>query len=105
MIDYPKTPDSTDSIGDHIQTLDSFEKEVNHEEEEVPASPHSYLSMQSCKQFPNMTTVEPLSRVLEPVMVLSVFLTIISNSFVFYIINLLNVENGFYLILNYRSSI
>ncbi|KAG7206061.1 hypothetical protein KM043_003459 [Ampulex compressa] len=67
-IDPPRTPDSMDSAVDHMETLESLEH-VYARQEEATASPHSYLSMPSCKQFPSMRSVEPLSRVLEPVMV------------------------------------
>ncbi|XP_076647252.1 uncharacterized protein LOC143355919 [Halictus rubicundus] len=69
-VDMPKTSDSMDVIDDHLEALESLETSYRrHEEEEATASPHSYLSMPNCKQFPNMKSVEPLSRVLEPVMV------------------------------------
>lgn len=64
-IDTPQTSDSTDVIVDH---LDSLENNYT-KQEEATASPYSYLSMPSCKAFPSMKNVEPLSRVLEPVMV------------------------------------
>ncbi|XP_017756666.1 PREDICTED: uncharacterized protein LOC108548307 isoform X2 [Eufriesea mexicana] len=67
-IDTPRTSDSTDVIVDHLETLDSLENNYTRQEE-ATASPHSYLSMPSCKPFPSMKSVEPLSRVLEPVMV------------------------------------
>lgn len=75
---YPKTSDSTDS-NEPIPTLDSLEKEYCHEEE-APGSPHSYLSMPSCKDFPDMSSVEPLCRVLEPIKVFfpSILLHLIS---------------------------
>ncbi|XP_066594081.1 uncharacterized protein [Prorops nasuta] len=67
-MDQPRTPDSIDSTSEKIETLDSVE--TGHpRQEEGHASPHSYLSMPSCKQFPNMRSVEPLSKLLEPVMV------------------------------------
>ncbi|XP_076390699.1 uncharacterized protein LOC100883637 isoform X3 [Megachile rotundata] len=68
-IDTPRTSDSTDVVADHLETFDSLENNYTRQEEEATASPHSYLSMPSCKQFPSMKSVEPLSRVLEPVMV------------------------------------
>ncbi|XP_076296942.1 uncharacterized protein LOC143217070 [Lasioglossum baleicum] len=71
-VDMPKTSDSMDVIVDHLEALESLETNYTRheeEEEEATASPHSYLSMPNCKQFPNMKSVEPLSRVLEPVMV------------------------------------
>nr|XP_033333535.1 uncharacterized protein LOC117224597 [Megalopta genalis] len=73
-VDMPRTSDSTYVIADHLEALESLEAnymrhEEDKEEEEASASPHSYLSMPNCKQFPNMKSVEPLSRVLEPVMV------------------------------------
>lgn len=66
-MDQPRTPDS-DTATDHIETLESLEN-GHAKQEEFTASPQSYLSMPSCKQFPSMRSVEPLSRVLEPVMV------------------------------------
>ncbi|KAL6267619.1 hypothetical protein P5V15_000694 [Pogonomyrmex californicus] len=60
---------SPDSLTDHVETLTSLENGYVKHKEESTASPRSYLSMPSCKQFPSMRTVEPLSRVLEPVMV------------------------------------
>ncbi|RLU25185.1 hypothetical protein DMN91_003277 [Ooceraea biroi] len=65
-IDQPRTPDSLNT--DRIETLDSLGNGYVKREEST-ASPQSYLSMPSCKQFPSMRSVEPLSRVLEPVMV------------------------------------
>ncbi|XP_015172713.1 PREDICTED: uncharacterized protein LOC107064500 [Polistes dominula] len=67
-IDPPRTPDSMDTIADHTEMLESLENGYPRQEE-VLASPRSYLSMPSCKQFPSMRSVEPLSRVLEPVTV------------------------------------
>ncbi|XP_076236343.1 uncharacterized protein LOC143180480 [Calliopsis andreniformis] len=69
IVDTSRTLESTDVIVDHLDTLDSMETNYAKQEEEATASPHSYLSMPSCKQFPSMKGVEPLSRVLEPVMV------------------------------------
>jgi len=70
-MDQPRTPDSLNMITDaHIETLDSLGNGYAKQEEST-ASPQSYLSMPSCKQFPSMRSVEPLSRVLEPVMVIS----------------------------------
>ncbi|XP_012534306.1 uncharacterized protein LOC105835502 isoform X3 [Monomorium pharaonis] len=60
---------SPDSLTDHIETLESLENGYVKHKEESTASPRSYLSMPSCKQFPSMRSVEPLSRVLEPVTV------------------------------------
>ncbi|XP_076684315.1 uncharacterized protein LOC143377172 isoform X3 [Andrena cerasifolii] len=81
-INTPRTSDSTDVIVDHLETFDSLdtnykrkrekaeeEDDGDDDEEEATASPHSYLSMPSCKEFPSMKGVEPLSRVLEPVIV------------------------------------
>ncbi|XP_017877266.1 uncharacterized protein LOC108623338 [Ceratina calcarata] len=70
-IDTPRTSDSMDVVVDQLEALDSLENNYSRtqEEEEATASPHSYLSMPSCKPFPSMKSVEPLSRVLEPVMV------------------------------------
>ncbi|XP_032678563.1 uncharacterized protein LOC116847568 isoform X2 [Odontomachus brunneus] len=67
-VDQPGTPDSLDTVDDHMGTLESLENGYVKREEST-ASPRSYLSMPSCKQFPSMRSVEPLSRVLEPVMV------------------------------------
>ncbi|XP_011162628.2 uncharacterized protein LOC105197781 isoform X2 [Solenopsis invicta] len=61
--------ESPDSLTDHIETLESLENGYVKHKEDSTASPRSYLSMPSCKQFPSMRSVEPLSRVLEPVMV------------------------------------
>ncbi|XP_029039183.2 uncharacterized protein LOC114874237 isoform X1 [Osmia bicornis bicornis] len=69
VMDTSRTSDSTDVIADHLETFDSLENNYSRQDEEATASPHSYLSMPSCKQFPSMKSVEPLSRVLEPVMV------------------------------------
>ncbi|XP_020287267.1 uncharacterized protein LOC109856414 [Pseudomyrmex gracilis] len=66
--DQLRTPDSMDSAIDRTETLESLENSYVKREEST-ASPRSYLSMLSCKQFPSMRSVEPLSRVLEPVMV------------------------------------
>lgn len=68
-LDEPRTPDSMNTVADHIETLESLENGYVKREEST-ASPRSYLSMPSCKQFPSMRSVEPLSRVLEPVMVI-----------------------------------
>ncbi|KOC61153.1 hypothetical protein WH47_04419 [Habropoda laboriosa] len=68
-IDTPGTSDSADVIVDHLETLNSLENNYTRHEEEATASPHSYLSMPSCKQFPSLKSVQPLSKVLEPVMV------------------------------------
>jgi len=62
--------ESPESLTDHIETLESLENGYAKHKEESTASPRSYLSMPSCKQFPSMRSVEPLSRVLEPVMVI-----------------------------------
>lgn len=70
-VDQPGTPDSLDMVDDHMETLESLENGYVRREEST-ASPRSYLSMPSCKQFPSMRSVEPLSRVLEPVMVISI---------------------------------
>ncbi|KYN34668.1 hypothetical protein ALC56_11157 [Trachymyrmex septentrionalis] len=61
--------ESPDSLTDHIETLESLENGYAKHKEESTTSPRSYLSMPSCKQFPSMRSVEPLSRVLEPVMI------------------------------------
>ncbi|KAJ8679668.1 hypothetical protein QAD02_015455 [Eretmocerus hayati] len=95
-IDQPRTPDSVDSLGgigsagqlqqqQHQQvqrktgtSLEALEKGFGESTITTPApqptreasgSPHSYLSMPSCKQFPNMRGPQPLSKVLEPVVV------------------------------------
>lgn len=68
-MEQPRTSDS-DAATDHIETLESLENGYTRRDEST-ASPQSYLSMPSCKQFPSMRSVEPLSRVLEPVMVIS----------------------------------
>ncbi|XP_033222414.1 uncharacterized protein LOC117176311 isoform X2 [Belonocnema kinseyi] len=67
-LNITKTPDSMDSIECHSDTLESMEKGFILREE-APISPNSYLSLPSCKPFPNMKSVEPLSRILEPVVV------------------------------------
>ncbi|XP_067206017.1 uncharacterized protein [Linepithema humile] len=67
-MDEPRTPDSLDTVADRVEMLESLENGYVKREEST-ASPRSYLSMPSCKQFPSMRSVEPLSRVLEPVMV------------------------------------
>ncbi|XP_014471715.1 PREDICTED: uncharacterized protein LOC106742875 isoform X2 [Dinoponera quadriceps] len=67
-VDQPGTPDSLGTMDDPMETLESLENGYVKREEST-ASPRSYLSMPSCKQFPSMRSVEPLSRVLEPVMV------------------------------------
>ncbi|CAB0033220.1 unnamed protein product [Trichogramma brassicae] len=68
--------DSIDSIGappglERVQSFESLEGKGFGESTAVTAeatgSPHSYLSMPACKQFPNMRSVEPLSKLLEPV--------------------------------------
>ncbi|XP_053971084.1 uncharacterized protein LOC128872433 [Hylaeus volcanicus] len=69
-IDVPRPSNSINTI-DNSKTLESLETSYTRQEaiEEATASPHSYLSMPSCKQFPKLKSVEPLSKVLEPVMV------------------------------------
>ncbi|XP_015117807.1 uncharacterized protein LOC107041671 isoform X2 [Diachasma alloeum] len=67
-IETTGSPDSLDTVIDHQQHRDSLENGCTHVLEET-ASPHSYLSMPSCKLFPSMRSVEPLSRILEPVVV------------------------------------
>ncbi|XP_070160998.1 uncharacterized protein [Polyergus mexicanus] len=67
-MDQSRTPDSLNTMTDQLETLESLENGYVKREEST-ASPRSYLSMPSCKQFPSMRSVEPLSRVLEPVMV------------------------------------
>lgn len=57
-----------DSVIDEEEGLESLEDDRICKLEET-ASPHSYLSMPSCKMFPNMRSVEPLSKILEPVVV------------------------------------
>lgn len=68
-MDEPRTPDSLDTVADRVEMLESMENGYVKREEST-SSPRSYLSMPSCKQFPSMRSVEPLSRVLEPVMVI-----------------------------------
>lgn len=67
-MDQSRTPDSLNTMIDQVETLESLENGYVKREEST-ASPRSYLSMPSCKQFPSMRSVEPLSRVLEPVMI------------------------------------
>ncbi|XP_063988044.1 uncharacterized protein LOC135168089 isoform X3 [Diachasmimorpha longicaudata] len=67
-IETTGSPDSLNTMVDHPQHRDSLENGCIHLLEET-ASPHSYLSMPSCKLFPSMRSVEPLSRILEPVVV------------------------------------
>ncbi|XP_014204494.1 uncharacterized protein LOC106636591 [Copidosoma floridanum] len=70
-IDRPRSLESPDSaVGGEgqLESLESLEKE-DEEAQQATGSPHSYLSMPSCKQFPNMRNVEPLSKVLEPLVV------------------------------------
>ncbi|XP_076627643.1 uncharacterized protein LOC143344913 [Colletes latitarsis] len=71
-INVPIASDSVNMVDDNLEMLESLENNYTKQEgdiEEATASPHSYLSMPSCKQFPKLKGVEPLSRVLEPVMV------------------------------------
>lgn len=75
-VERPRTADSVDSIAGEIgradtrlETLESMEKGYDTVPTQATGSPHSYLSMPSCKEFPNMRSVEPLSKVLEPVVV------------------------------------
>ncbi|XP_043263238.1 uncharacterized protein LOC122403664 isoform X2 [Colletes gigas] len=71
-INVSRASDSVDMVDDNLEMLESLENNYTKQEgdiEEATASPHSYLSMPSCKQFPKLKGVEPLSRVLEPVMV------------------------------------
>lgn len=81
VADMSRTLESTDVIVDRFDTLESLEAGYTkqEEEEEATASPHSYLSMPSCKQFPSMKGVEPLSRVLEPVMVHSAYVPFLNQ--------------------------
>ncbi|XP_058798915.1 uncharacterized protein LOC131668611 [Phymastichus coffea] len=69
----PQSGDSVDSAGMLTRTTTegrvSNTRAANDEDDEASGSPHSYLSMPSCKQFPNMRSVEPLSKVLEPVVI------------------------------------
>lgn len=67
-VDKPESPDSMDTVVDRHEQRDSSENGCVHPIEET-TSPHSYLSMPSCKLFPSMRSVEPLSRILEPVVV------------------------------------
>lgn len=56
-VESPKTPVSIDTMTDEYDGVDA--------RDEAAASPQSYLSMPSCKQFPDMRGVEPLNRLLE----------------------------------------
>ncbi|XP_046748094.1 uncharacterized protein LOC124412347 isoform X2 [Diprion similis] len=68
-VDHPRTPDSMD-VADALTTLENGHiPQKSSPKEDLTTSPHSYLSMPSCKQFPRIRSVEPLSRVLEPVVV------------------------------------
>ncbi|XP_043284505.1 uncharacterized protein [Venturia canescens] len=67
-IDQPRTPDSMDSVINEEENLESLQESRLRKLEDT-ASPHSYLSMPSCKLFPSMRSVEPLSKILEPVVV------------------------------------
>ncbi|XP_015509757.2 uncharacterized protein LOC107216933 isoform X1 [Neodiprion lecontei] len=68
-VDHPRTPDSMD-VADALTTLENGHiPQKSNPKEDLTTSPHSYLSMPSCKQFPRIRSVEPLSRVLEPVVV------------------------------------
>ncbi|XP_011306474.1 uncharacterized protein [Fopius arisanus] len=67
-IETAGSPDSLETVVDHQKHRNSLENGCIHVLEET-ASPHSYLSMPSCKLFPSMRSVEPLSRILEPVVV------------------------------------
>ncbi|KAF7987481.1 hypothetical protein HCN44_003243 [Aphidius gifuensis] len=62
--------DSEDSL---VDQQDEKNLKVNKNEFiqtiEETGSTHSYLSMPSCKLFPNMKSVEPLSKILEPVVI------------------------------------
>ncbi|XP_057330134.1 uncharacterized protein LOC130670721 isoform X1 [Microplitis mediator] len=62
------SPDSMETVVDCNERGESLENGYIHHLEET-ASPHSYLSMPPCKLFPSMRSVEPLSRILEPVVV------------------------------------
>ncbi|XP_020707475.2 uncharacterized protein LOC105685007 isoform X1 [Athalia rosae] len=68
-VDPPRTPDSID-VADPLTTIENglTPKKIISMEDPT-TSPHSYLSMPSCKQFPKIRSVEPLSRVLEPILV------------------------------------
>lgn len=68
-MEQSETPDTLDMVTDHIERFESLENGYIKQEQST-ASPRSYLSMPSCKQFPSMRSVEPLSRVLEPAMVI-----------------------------------
>lgn len=57
LVDQPDETNLKVNKNEFIQTI------------EETGSTHSYLSMPSCKLFPNMKSVEPLSKILEPVVV------------------------------------
>ncbi|XP_011503575.1 PREDICTED: uncharacterized protein LOC105366735 [Ceratosolen solmsi marchali] len=67
IVNDSQSPESIGSTGIQIDNLNPLEKSLLSEEvlEESMGSPYSYLSMPSCKQFPSMRSVEPLSKVLE----------------------------------------
>lgn len=58
-VESPKTPNSIDTVTDEYDGVEVDGRD------EAAASPQSYLSMPSCKQFPDMRGVEPLNRLLE----------------------------------------
>lgn len=66
------SPDSMETVVNCNERGESLENGYIHHLEET-ASPHSYLSMPPCKLFPSMRSVEPLSRILEPVVVNKLF--------------------------------
>ncbi|XP_034941627.1 uncharacterized protein [Chelonus insularis] len=63
-IERSESSDSMETVDDCHERRKSENGRVHSLEE--TASPHSYLSMPSCKLFPSMRSVEPLSRILEP---------------------------------------
>ncbi|KAK0076031.1 hypothetical protein PV326_011124, partial [Microctonus aethiopoides] len=67
-IDTPGSPDSMDTVVECHEQREIIDNGCVQTVDET-ASPHSYLSMPSCKLFPSMRTVEPLSRILEPVVI------------------------------------
>ncbi|XP_044578368.1 uncharacterized protein LOC123261003 isoform X1 [Cotesia glomerata] len=62
------SPNSMETVANDNERGECLENGYAHHLEET-ASPHSYLSMPPCKLFPSMRSVEPLSRILEPVVV------------------------------------
>lgn len=90
-VDPPRTPDSMD-VGDALTILENGQTPYKSNAKEDPTtSPHSYLSMPSCKQFPRIRSVEPLSRVLEPVVVM-IFSFKVYNSIFVILCNIYNTK-------------